>query len=670
MKRNHRSLAKQLTALGISAILVGTVPVFAIDNHHLPEVYKTVSSYQALKQLATSSGGVEKEETVYGILNSDGSTHKVIVSDYIHSNEKLNSITINSNLESLTDLQKSDVPVINGDQVTWNMNGYELNYQGVSNQSLPVDTKVTYFLDGNEVKSSDLDGKSGQLKIVIEQTNNQFEEVNISGKTRKLYVPYYSLTTMRLSSDIFENVHINQGKVISDGKNFLVTGLLAPGMNENFEGIVDLKLVNTLEITAEMTDFEFSPIYMALSDQLPEMDSIDALDELSSLSASLSEFKAAGDSLVIGATDFEAGTTKYFENFGGAVKGLQDYFSSIVELSSKLGGMVSPVERLTKGAVSLHEGLLKWKESAKPLVEGYTQFSEGTKAFSDGAKALGEKVSVLNESLTKLSSSTALLSASSVQINQGISDLNAHMTQLSGGSDQLYDAMKQFQKSLDPNSTNYAAYDAILKQMETMNASTKAVSQGLGSLSEKEKQFNHGLGELAQKTTALAEAPKLLAEGATKLTTASSILVDNAAKLQIGTDQFLGGMSTLISGSETLANGMTQFNAGIGELSAKLPALQNGTKKLSEGFKTLDENSVQLTEGAKKLKDGVEQFNEEGVKALVEKVSVKSDKIDEAVAIKDALVFLANKNNSFSGINEDMISKVNYVFKITNKIEE
>ena len=56
---------------------------------------------------------------------------------------------------------------------------------------------------------------------------------------------------------------------------------------------------------------------------------------------------------------------------------------------------------------------------------------------------------------------------------KGISDLNAHMTQLSGGSDQLYDAMKQFQKSLDPNSTNYAAYDAILQQMETMNASTK-----------------------------------------------------------------------------------------------------------------------------------------------------------------------------------------------------
>ena len=670
MKRNHRALAKQLTALGISAILVGTVPVFAIDNYHSPETYKTVSSYQALKQLAASNKGVEKEETVYGILNSDGSTHKVIVSDFIHANEKLDSITINSNLESLTDLQKSDAPVINGNQVTWNMNGYELNYQGISTQSLPVETKVTYFLDGMEVKSSDLEGKSGQLKIVIAQTNNQFEEMNISGKMHKLYVPYYSLTTMRLSSDIFANVHINQGKVVSDGKNFLVTGLLAPGMNENFEGIVELKLENTLEITAEVTNFEFSPIYMALSDKLPEVDSIDALDEISNLSASLAEFKAAGDNLVIGATDFEAGTTKYFENFGGAVKGLQEYLGSIGELSSILSGMGSPVDQLTKGAVSLHEGLLKWQASAKPLVEGYSQFSEGTKAFSDGAQALGEKVSGLTDSLIKVSPSASLLSSSSTQINQGVSDLNVHMTQLSSGSDQLNAAMKEFQKSLDPNSENYAAYAEILKQMETMNASMKAVSQGLGSLSEKERQFNAGLGEFAQKTATLADAPKLLAEGATKLTAASSSLVENAAKLQAGTDQLVGGMNVLIKGSETLSGGMTQFNAGMGELNAKLPTLQGGTTKLSEGFKALDENSVKLTEGAKKLKEGVEQFNEEGVKALVEKVSIKSDKIDEAVAIKDALVILSNKNNSFSGVNENMVSKVNYVLKITDKIAE
>ncbi len=670
MKRNHRALAKQLTALGISAILVGTGPVFAIDNYHSPETYKTVSSYQALRQLTASNEGIEKEETVYGILNSDGSTQKVIVSDFIHSNEKLDSITINSNLESLTDLQKSDAPVINGDQVTWNMDGYELNYQGISTQNLPVETKVTYFLDGMEVKSSDLEGKSGQLKIVIEQTNNQFEEMNISGKMHKLYVPYYSLTTMRLSSDIFANVHINQGKVISDGNNFLVTGLLAPGLNENFEGIVDLKLENKLEITAEMTDFEFSPIYMALSDKLPEVDSIDALDELSHLSASLAEFQEAGDKLVTGATEFEAGTTKYFDNFGEAAKSLQAYFGSIGELSSVLGGMGSPVDRLTKGAASLHEGLIKWQSSTKPLVEGYSQFSEGTKTFSEGAKALGEKVSVFTESLTKVSTSVSSLSSSSIKINQGVSDLNAQMTQLSGGSDQLYAAMKAFQKSLDPNSADYVAYDKILKQMETMNASTKAVTQGLGSLSEKEKQFNAGLGELAQKTATLAEAPKLLAEGATKLTAASSSLVENAAKLQVGTDQLVTGMNALITGSETLSGGMTQFNAGMGELSAKLPVLQGGTTKLSVGFKALDENSVKLTEGAKKLKDGVEQFNEKGVKALVGKVSVKSDKIDEAVAIKDALVILSNKNNSFSGINEDMVSKVNYVFKITDKIAE
>lgn len=670
MKRNHKAIRKQLTALGISAVLVGTVPVFALENYHSPETYKTVSAYTALKTLATSYEGIEKEETVYGILNANGSPSKVIVSDFIHSDKKIDTLTLNSNLEGLADLQKSDAPVINGEEVTWNVNGYELNYQGESKQSLPVETKITYFLDGTEVEANDLTGKSGQLKMVIEQTNNQFEEMTIGGKTQKLYVPYYSLATMRLSSDVFSNVQINQGKVISDGKNLLVTGLLAPGMKENFEGIVELKLENALEITAEIQNFEFSPIYMAMSNQLPQVDSIDALDELENLSASLAKFKEAGESLVSGATEFEAGQAKFFESFGGAVDGLQDYLASIGELSSKLKGMVTPVDQLTKGAVSLHEGLLKWQTSAKPLVAGYAQFSEGTKAFAEGAKTLGEKVSVLTDSLTKVSANATLLSGSSAQLTKGISDLNANVAKLSGGSDQLYAAMKQFQKSLDPNSANYAAYDAILKQMETMNTSTKAVSQGLGTLTEKSTQFNAGLGEFAQKTSALGEAPKLIADGATKLTAASSSLVENAAKLQAGTDQLVGGMGALVSGSETLAGGMTQLNDGILKLNTNIPVLEGATAKLSAGFKALDENSVKLTDGATKLKDGIVKFNEEGIKAIVEKVSVKGDKIDEAVEIKDALLSLSSKYNSFSGVNESLTSKVNYVFKITNQASE
>jgi len=669
MKKNNKMIAKQLTAIGISAILVGSVPVFALENYKIAENYQVVDSYSALKQLATSAT-VEKEETVYGILNSDGAPSKVIVSNFIKSDEKMDTLTIDSTLENLRNLQKEEMPEINGSQVTWNVDGYELNYQGTSTQTLPVETIITYYLDDTQMTAKELEGKSGQLKIVIEQVNNQFEEVVLSGKTQKLYVPYYSLATMKMTSENFTNVKINQGKVISDGKSFLVTGLLAPGMKENFEGILDLDIQNQLEITAEVTNFEFKPIYMAMSNKLPEVDAIEALDQLSNLSASLTEFKEAGEALSIGATEFEVGQATYFEKLGGAVKGLQDYLTSINSLSTQLKGLVAPVEQLKSGITSLHDGLLTWQNSAKPLVDGYAQFSEGTKSFAEGAKVIGEKVSLLSDSLGKVSANASLLSASSDQLSKGLTTISTNLTAISGGNEKVYAAMKQFQMTLDPKSENYAAYEAILKQMETVKNSTATVATGMSTLSTKATEFNAGMSAFAQKTTALSDAPKLISEGANKLNAASGSLIENAAKLQAGTTQLVSGMTGLVGGSEKLVAGMSQLNQGILKMGANLPTLDAATGKLSNGFHELDTNSVKLTDAAKKLKEGIVKFNEEGIKAMVDKLSVEGDKVDLAVEIKDALELLSEKNNSFSGTNDDMTSKVDYIFKITDKATE
>lgn len=43
-------------------------------------------------------------------------------------------------------------------------------------------TKVTYYLDGKEIKPEDLAGKSGKVKIRFDYTNNESRTVNIDGK--------------------------------------------------------------------------------------------------------------------------------------------------------------------------------------------------------------------------------------------------------------------------------------------------------------------------------------------------------------------------------------------------------------------------------------------------------------------------------------------------------
>ena len=52
-------------------------------------------------------------------------------------------------------------------------NKKDIYYKGDTDKKLPVDVSVKYFLDGKEMKASELEGKSGHLKIVITSKNNR-----------------------------------------------------------------------------------------------------------------------------------------------------------------------------------------------------------------------------------------------------------------------------------------------------------------------------------------------------------------------------------------------------------------------------------------------------------------------------------------------------------------
>ena len=49
--------------------------------------------------------------------------------------------------------------------------------------------KVTYKLDGKEIKPEDLAGKSGKVTIHFDYTNNQKKTVTINGKKQTVAVP-------------------------------------------------------------------------------------------------------------------------------------------------------------------------------------------------------------------------------------------------------------------------------------------------------------------------------------------------------------------------------------------------------------------------------------------------------------------------------------------------
>ena len=66
-------------------------------------------------------------------------------------------------------------------------NGNETLNKTESSENAPVTMKVTYKLDGKEIKPEDLAGKSGKVTIRFDYTNNQKKTVTIKMKDGTIY---------------------------------------------------------------------------------------------------------------------------------------------------------------------------------------------------------------------------------------------------------------------------------------------------------------------------------------------------------------------------------------------------------------------------------------------------------------------------------------------------
>ena len=59
-----------------------------------------------------------------------------------------------------------------------------------TDKELPLETKITYTLDGKEISAKDLAGKSGKVSIKIEYKNKSAKEEYINGKYETMYTFY------------------------------------------------------------------------------------------------------------------------------------------------------------------------------------------------------------------------------------------------------------------------------------------------------------------------------------------------------------------------------------------------------------------------------------------------------------------------------------------------
>ena len=572
-----------------------------------------------------AGGSFTKSETVYAVMNGDGSIKSTTVSEHLYNAAGLSSVTDKTSLTNIQNTE-SDAPFTqNGEELVWNTDDTDVYYKGDTSRALPVEAKVTYALDGQEAPLEDLLGKSGHLTVTIALTNNETGTVEVNGKTRTIVTPLITAVGVLFGQDA-TNLSAGHGIVERAAKSNVAAFVTLPGVRDSLSGLLpeDLDTVedylqDTVTVEADVTDFTCPQVMIACATSTAAL-----------------------------------GTDNVFD--------------------------LSGIDELTDGVGKLNDAMSQLLDGAAQLVDGTAQLAEGTLALLDGANTLNNGAAALDQGLGQLTTGLDTLSSNNAALNSGAQQVadgvlaSANKTLKEGG---LIDT--------DMTWDNYAE---VIDNILTMNDKTLAAGRKKmvrtiweQAPSFKDSQLDLALYLSATKTNHDLEAAlrlmqnydpsmlcgmlQMVASSEARNTAKAELkyqvensqdiadvraLKDSLAKIQY----FVSSVNQYTNGVQSAADGAHSAKDGSAQLAA-------GTQTLYDGVNTLNDGAAQLKDGSGRLKDGLNQFNDEGISKLTG--ALDEDQIHDLKIVLDEMSSRLEDYTSFAGAPEGAESTVKFIYK-------
>lgn len=672
----------------------------------------------ALSMLLVNSGMVlyakddetVKDETVYAMLNSDGSVDQEIVSSWLHNDNGIRNIKEQLDLSNVKNVKSDEKPEVSGKTYTWNADSNDIYYEGTSTKTLPVQVRVTYKLDGKEISGKDLIGKSGKLEIHISLKNTQSKTVNVNGRQTRIHPFYMGAGVLDLSTDHFSNVKCENGKVLSEGNNTMVAFISVPGLQDTLEscgvtGAKELQMQDDITITCEAKDFELGPIMFAMTPEVP-VDKLKDINSMDDLTKGLDELTNASAQLLNGTSQLSEGTATFQGKMQELVNGVPTLTNGVSALKNGTQELVSGSTRLYSGLQNLHTGMNQAKKGTAKLnkatdglgtlVSGVDEINTNMQALAkglqDGSNELNaslsdEMLKNLTDGLGNVSALQEMFEKDQQHVAQAAADLEAALTSTDVdnaagklGETAEYLKKKAFNdkgevvdaeaaqalkslKSADDYLLNYktqATASAVnlqkqLTQLQTDSANLKNLSDMADSAAEmlpKLSSFKASLNTASQGAQQLARGTQQLSEKSSSLLE----LKKGISTLDSSMTTAVGGSSELYKGSQALVSGLQRVDQGAG-------ALQSGSATIGNGAQQLYDASTLLKDKTGELHAGMSKFKTTGIDEMQKQVSLSLDDVTQLLAIKDEIVKEAEQEHTFSGAPKNSESKVKYIYK-------
>ena len=585
----------------------------------------TLAAGCAMPAFAAGKSSFSKSETVYAVMNGDGSIKSTTVSEHLYSASGLSGVTDKTTLTDIQNTESDAEFTQNGEELVWNTEDTDVYYKGNTDKALPIDVNVTYALDGQEAALEDLIGKSGHLTVTVALKNNETGTVNVNGKDRTIVTPLITAVGVILGGDA-SNVTAEHGMVESAAKSSVAAFVTLPGVKDSLSGLLP-----------------------------DEVDSIeDYLQDTVTVEADVTELTCPQVMVACATSTAALGTSNVFD--------------------------LSNINDLTDGINQLNDAMSQLMDGASQLVDGTSQLANGVLALLDGANTLNNGAAALDDGLGQLTNGLDTLSANNAALNAGAQQVadgvlaSANKTLKEGGL-------------IDEDMT-WSNYEAVIDNILTMNDKTLAAGRRKivrtvweQAPSFKDSQLDLALYLSATKTNHDLEAalklmqnydPSMLC-GLVQLLTSEDAKNTAKAELkyQVENSQDMAdvrALKTSLSQIQFFVSSVNQYTAGVqtaadGAHSAKDGSAQlaAGTKTLYDGVNTLNTGAGQLNDGAGRLNDGLNQFNEEGISKLTG--ALDQDQLHGLKTVLDEMTDRLNDYTSFAGAPDDAESSVKFVYK-------
>ena len=586
----------------------------------------TITSYMTIPVFAAS-----KSETVYSNLDSNGKAYKTIVSTQLTNEDKSDEITDISNLLNIENTNGDETFKKEGNQIVWDSNGNNIYYKGESDKQLPVECKITYELNGEEISAEELKGKSGNVKIKINYTNNEKHIVSINGKQVTMYTPFIIVAGTKIDNAKNKNIQITNGKIVDNGESTLAVGIAMPGMQENI-GISKSKIdiPEGIEISMETEEFEMGNIIAVVA--VKGIDE-DLTSDLNSMYSQINELSNASNQIVAGANQLKDGTTELVngvdqlkEGTGTAYAGSKQIKNEVEESTKNLKNDNTPAID-SKTLESIKAQAMQSATLSDEQKAGIAAQAKAAATLSDEQKA---GIAAQAKAGAKLTDAQKAGIVAQAKVAAKLTDeqkAGIIAKAQSAYPTELTDAEKQLILVVARNTAESTAEATALEvaqntAYQTAEATALEVAQSTATQTA--------------ETTALTVAQSTAIQTAGATATQTATQVGNQAKQKF-TNQVVSQMSTLGSALSELTNGLETIDNGVSALAVGTNKLDNGALQLASGVKTFNDQ-------------GISKINNL-VNGDLRNFASRLEKINE----------LANEYNNYAGIQDGTEGEVRFI---------